>query len=285
MKRIKENMWLKFLTAFVFVVVTTVLSPQKASAVSKEEVETEIQKVAQEDPELAGEMKKELATAIQQGEVTLEIQDHADGEAGKGTQIDLESPEGRAKAVADIDAHKDELLGKGLTEADIGKLKELVASGEHDPEKFKEIFEKDGHPIFEGGKEGMEQGGREMFERMMGEVAGHDDMKGEYEKAMKEFGGDREAVEKYMKEQGGGRDEFERVLAEHGGDREMAERYREMGEKEGREFGERMEREAREFAEREAIERPEYERPNQELQPPQGQTPPPEFQPPPPPQP
>ena len=264
----------------------------EAAAVDKDELEAEIQKIAAENPELAKEMQHELESAIREGEIEVE----QEGRVGEGVDIDWETPEGRTKAVSEIDSHKEDLVKQGLTESDIDKLKELVASGDKDPEKFKEIFEKDGHPVFEGGregeffKEGMEQGdyGREMMERMMQEVAGREEgdrmrefgMEREmtakeqadkevFEHAMRE--GDRETMERMMKEyegrEQGDREAMERDMREHG------EFEREMMERGEREFGER------EFAEREAFERPspgEYREPPPGFEPPPGMEPPPQ---------
>ena len=274
---------IRLIVVFVSLALALFLPGQEAAAVDKEEIEAEIQKVAQEDPELAGQMQHELDSAIRTGEI--EVQEQDEGKIGERAEIDWETPEGRAKAAAEIDSHKEDLLKQGLTEGDIDKLKELVASGDHDPEKFKEIFEKDGRPIFEGGregeffKEGMEQGdyGREMMERMMREVAGREegDMMREYgveheltaqekadkevyEQAMRE--GDRETMERMMREYEGreqvDRETFEREMREHG-EREFTERDREVFE--------------REYAERE-----------RELPPPgEYREPPPGFEPPP----
>lgn len=279
----------------------------EAAAVDKDELEAEIQKIAAEDPELAREMQHEMESAIREGEIEVE-QDQREGRIGEGTEMDLETAEGRAKAVSEIDSHKEDLAKQGLTETDIDKLKELVSTGDHDPEKFKEIFEKDGRPVFEGGregeffKEGMERGeyGREMMERMMREVAGREEGdrmrefgmeremtvkeqadKETFEHAMRE--GDRETMERMMKEyegrDQGDREAMEREMREHG------EFEREMMERGEREFGERefAERE-REFMEREReyVER-ERELPSEFREPPPGFEPPREMEPPPPP--
>lgn len=277
----------------------------EAAAVDKDELEAEIEKIAAQDPELAREMQHELESAIREGEIEVEHQAE-----GRAVEIDWETPEGRTQAVSEIDSHKEDLLKQGLTESDVDKLKELVSTGDHDPEKFKEIFEKDGRPVFEGGregeffKEGMERGeyGREMMERMMREVAGREEGdrmrefgmeremtvkeqadKETFEHAMRE--GDRETMERMMKEyegrDQGDREAMEREMREHG------EFEREMMERGEREFGEREFAE-REFAEREAFEREymerEFERPSpgEYREPPPGFEPPREMEPPPP---
>lgn len=244
-----------FMVGFMCLALVLFMPSQWVGAVEKDEIESEIRKIAQEDPELAKQMKEELESAIHSGEIEVEQEF---GRDGGGVEIDMETPEGRALAVSEIETHKEELVKQGLSESDIDKLKELVASGDHDPEKFKEIFEKDGRPIFEGGregeffKEGMEHGdyGREMMERMMREVAGRD----EGDRAREFFGAEREMTAKEEAD----KEAFEHAMRE--GDRETVERL--MREYEGREHGDReaFERDMREHGDRETFEREMRER-------------------------
>lgn len=219
-----------------------------------------------EDPELATAVQAELKEAVVTGEIDLapkgEANEHGDtaeatGDYDEGLNIDWETPEGKAKAVAEIDSHKEDLLKQGLSEDDVNKLKELVSTGDHDPEKFKAIFEKDGGPM-EGDKMGaykekMEQGrefGKEMMEKMMLEKGYDPNNKDSIpEHAREEMG--REMMERMIQEMAGreGAPEFagREGAASREFDREMFEKMKEYGPEQAREFGEHQ-REHGEFA-------------------------------------
>lgn len=263
---IKINQWMGPIKIFA-VFLAIMFMPKLSLALDDAEAEklkAEIIELEKTDPELAVEVKEELKEAVIKGEIQV-------GEKEENTRSDAYLGENGGmsteQALKEIAKHEQDMIKGGLTADDVVKLKEMIASGNHDPEAFEAIMEKmKGDPNYKGDKaEGAAQG--ELLKEMMGfdpKELGRPTLDGReaamtkemMERMAKEMGKDitpeqKEQMERMAKEMGRGDmsiEKMEKMAKEMGHeitpqDREQMER---MVTERGTERGD-MERMAREF--------------------------------------
>ena len=247
MNTIKEQMWLHWGGIFMCLLLSLAMSSTPAFAVDKEELDKAIAELAQEDPELAAQVREEASHAVQEG--LIEVTDK--GDKGIVGTVDVD------QALAEIDKNADKLAQQGV---DTAALKDAVKSG--DPEKIKAAFgDLDGKGFDPAGADFFKEFGMGEFEKMAQGGAPR-----EMEAMMREMGGPTPEMVEKMKEMGmdpekmgpghemskdqmrdviekGNFSDTEKAamkeMAERGQDfgREMEQRGREMGEAAAREHG------------------------------------------------